>query len=286
MPAFPRLAVIVAATITGLAFADSPRITRDIHYTDSKDLNLSFDVCRPAEPNNAAVLYIVSGGWYSRRFDPNSLFPDTKAEKNVFGKLVDEGFTVFLVRHRSAPRHKVPEAVEDVRNATRFIRQHADEYAVKENRFGAMGASAGGHLSLMLGVAEGPADESGVSDRVQAVVAYCPPTDLRPILGFKEQFPALDFDPQLAASVSPLAHVSPDDAPTLLVHGTADRLVPLLSSQAIHAAFVLHGVQDRLLPLQGAGHGFRGQAAIEANDAAVVWFKEKLLNIAPAEGNR
>lgn len=274
------LIVTVTLSAAQSAGAGPPRITRDIRYTTADDLALSLDVCQPGEPNGAAVLYMVSGGWYSHRFDPATLFPRTSREKNVFGKLVDEGFTVFLVRHRSAPQFKVPDAVSDVRAATRFVRLKADDYNVDPERFGAMGASAGGHLSLMLGTCDGPQDdraETSASDRVQAVVAYFPPTDLRPILGFKDKFPALDFDPKLAESVSPLAHVSADDAPTLLVHGTADRLVPILSSQAIHLAFIASGVPDKMIALPGAGHGFRGEAAVQANDAAVAWFKERLL---------
>lgn len=278
--------VSIGVSDVQVAFAAKPKILRDIPYADSDDLALSLDVCQPRNPNGAAVLYMVSGGWYSRRFDPNVLFPTTRQEKNVFGKLIDEGFTLFLVRHRSAPTYKVPDAVSDVRTATRFVRSQSEKFRIDPSRFGAMGASAGGHLSLMLGTADGKADADqtdtdltrAVSDRVQAVVAYFPPTDLRPILFAKDKFPALDFDPALAKDVSPLAHVTADDAPTLLVHGTADRLVPLLSSQAIHLAFSSQKVPVKLITLNGAGHGFQGDFAVEANNAAVTWFKQRLVD--------
>lgn len=284
--AIASVLAVVSLVAPRAAVSDQPRITRDVPYCNSDDLQLTFDVCQPDEANSAAVLYMISGGWYSRRFDPAALFPETRREKNLFGKLIDAGFTVVLVRHRSAPQHKVPEAVADVRRATQFLRHHADEYGLDADRFGAMGGSAGGHLSLMLGTAEAEQhvddeltlpDLATISARVQAVVAYFPPTDLRPILFMKQQFPALDFDPALAASVSPLAYVTSDDAPTLLVHGTNDRLVPILSSQAIYLAMQTAKVPVELLTLQGAGHGFRGDAANKAADAAVSWFQKQLL---------
>lgn len=279
-------AIILFAVATAPTEADQPTITRDVRYSSVEDPQLTFDVCKPDAANGAAVLYMVSGGWYSRRFDPAILFPKTKREKNLFGKLVDAGFTLVMVRHRSAPRFKVPDAVGDVRRATRFLRQHAEDFDLDSERFGAMGGSAGGHLSLMLGTADDAnpaadrfADESlaEISDRVQAVVAYFPPTDIRPILGFKKQFPALDFDPVLAESVSPLAYVTDDDAPTLLVHGTEDRLVPLISSQAMLLAMQAARVPVQLLTLEGAGHGFEGDASKEAANAAVDWFTKHLV---------
>ena len=70
------------------------------------------------------------------------------------------------------------------------------------------------------------------SNRVAAVVAYFPPVKLSEFLELKNRFPALEFDPKLADSVSPLEFVTADDAPTLLVHGDKDDLVKLDQSRA------------------------------------------------------
>jgi BD-FAE protein len=89
-------------------------------------------------------------------------------------------------------------------------------------------------LSLVLGTSSDNGDNKSkdeverVSDRVQAVVAYYPPVDLREWVGkLTDKFPALGFDPKDAESVSPLLHVSADDPPTLLIHGDKDDLVKL-----------------------------------------------------------
>ena len=102
------------------------------------------DLFRPAEKkSDAAILFMVSGGWFSKWAPP-------EATRNPFSFLLDEGYTVFAVRHGSSPRYSIPEIVTDVRNAVKFVRTNADKFAIDADRLGVLGMSAGGHLSLML----------------------------------------------------------------------------------------------------------------------------------------
>ena len=189
----------------------------------------------PPKQNGAAILFMISGGWFSNWFPPEN-------SVNWVGYLLDEGFTVITVRHGSAPWFKVPEAVQDVRRAVRHIRLNAESYGIDAERLGVIGGSAGGHLSLMLGLSSdtGIADSEDpverVSNRVAAVVAHFPPTDLRGMSGESERFPALEFDAEKEASVSPILFVSDDDPPVLLIHGDQDRLVPIEHSQKLKAS--------------------------------------------------
>ncbi|MFC1530585.1 alpha/beta hydrolase family protein, partial [Gemmatimonadota bacterium] len=82
----------------------------------------------------------------------------------------------------------------------------------------------------------------------------------------------------LAPSISPLLHVTPDDPPTLLIHGDADELVPLSASKVIHQAFLETGVTTDLIVLEGAGHGFQDEYARRATAATVAWFEKYLLD--------
>ena len=265
----------VALAVDGEARLLTVEITPDVVYGHKSGMALTYDVIQPAQANGAGILYMVSGGWFSRWSPPE------KTAENFEG-LLDKGFTVFAVRHGSAPRFKVPEAVEDVKLATRFIRLHAADYGVDSDRLGVFGGSAGGHLSLMLGTTgdEGDADSKDPalreSSRVAAVVAYFPPVDLRESVGPNDRFPALDFDLTLAAAVSPILHVSPDDVPTLMIHGDKDTLVPLHNSERILKAFEEVGVGTDLIVLEGAGHGFRGAHAETAREAMANWFETHL----------
>jgi acetyl esterase/lipase len=276
--------------VTAVAHAQDgaalPRVTGDVVYGHKLGMALTLDVVTPSQPNGAGVLFMVSGGWVSSWADPHAAV-ESGAIQRRFGALLDRGFTVFLVRHGSSPLFKVPDAVSDVREAVRFVRSNAAKYGVDPERLGVFGGSAGGHLSLMLGLAGNglqPAGEDGAAAKpdaaepvdVAAVAAYFPPVDLRRLVGPSERFPALDFDPELADDVSPLLFVSAGDPPVLLVHGTADTLVPLSNSQILYDALNAQRVESRLIVLDGAGHGFEGDQAKQAITAVADWFTEHL----------
>ena len=269
--------------------SESPyEITPDVIYGHKAGMALTFDVIRPKEPNGAGVMFMMSAAWVSGWIPPESLVDaEAPARGQLFGRLVDHGYTLFIVRHGSSPQFKVPEAVADIRRAARYIHLNAEKFGVDRKRIGVCGASAGGHLSLMLGTtaddgdskSEDPIDRT--SNRVAAVVAYFPPVDLREWVG-DERFAALDFDPKLAEAVSPLLHVTPDDAPTLLVHGDEDGLVKLDNSERIRDAFQEENVPCELIVIEGAGHGFPGDTGQRASHALVDWFDKYL---APDDGS-
>ncbi|WP_092048465.1 alpha/beta hydrolase [Planctomicrobium piriforme] len=255
------------------------KITPDIVYGHKAGMALTFDMVRPENPNGAAVLFMVSGGWVSGWAPPESIVRKNHLTPNPFEELVDKGYTLFLVRHGSSPYFKVPEAVADVRRATRFIRMHAEDYGIDHKRMGVFGMSAGGHLSLMLGTtaddgnpeAKDPVDR--ISDRVTAVVAIFPPTKIDEFFPLRKRFAALEFPDDQAESVSPLLKASSDDAPTLLIHGDKDELVPISHSERMEVAFKEKMVPAELLVIPGAAHGFQGVDQARSQEALVNWFE-------------
>ncbi len=282
------LIVVTLIAVAPLVLAqaeDGFSITTDHIYGHKAGMALTFDVVRPTDnANGVGLLYMVSGGWVSRYFDLERAMSDSGSQRGRFASLVDRGFTLFMVRHGSSPYFKVPDAVEDVRRALRFIRHHASDFGVDPDRLGVFGGSAGGHLSLMLGTASDKGDReaedpiSRTPAKVAAVVAYFPPVDLRGLAGPSDRFPALDFDPDAEASVSPILYVTSDDPPTLLIHGDEDTLVPLNNSERIRDAFEEANVPTQLIVMEGAGHGFRGQQGSQAAAALADWFERYLVN--------
>ncbi len=122
-------------------------ITPDVVYGHKDGMALTFDVFTPScEANGVGILNMVSGGWVSRWTAPEEA-------RSRYDALLDEGFTVFAIRHGSSPRFNVPEAYADVTRAVRFVRLHARRFQIDPERIGVYGGSAGGHLSLMLGLA-------------------------------------------------------------------------------------------------------------------------------------
>lgn len=250
--------------------------TRDVIYGHHDGMANVYDVIKPDNANGSAVLYMVSGGWVSRWAAPES-------RVTQFKPLLDAGITVIPVHHGSAPRFKVPEAHADVKRALRHITLNAADYGIDPNRLGVFGGSAGGHLSLMLGLNGDNGDPQGrdVVDRaparIKAVVAYYPPSDLRRLTGPNERFPALDFPQEQAAAISPILFADGKDPATLIVHGDADDLVNISSGQAMYDALKKAGAKTEFIVIKGGDHGFRDTAhRAQATAAMAKWFRENL----------
>ena len=277
-------AVLLAASPAPADAEKKAEAVPDVVYGHKDGMALTLDVIKPVKPNGAGILWIQSGGWYSR-------WVDAQGWLRVGKPFLDRGFTLFIVRHGSAPKYTVPEAIEDVRRSVRFIRLKAKDYGVDPERLGVMGGSAGGHLSLMLGTtgddgnpnAKDPVLRQG--SRVAAVVALYPPTDLRgwvndppaTIKAVAALKPPLTFDPKKEADCSPLLKVTARAAPTLLIHGDMDTLVPISHSTNMLTAMEGAKAPCKLVTIKGAGHGFSPkQNETIVSPAMFEWFEKHL----------
>jgi acetyl esterase/lipase len=286
------IALLIACTVCCLATAaeaaEKVEIARDVAY-DRKDELQTMDVVTPPHANGAGILCIASGAWHSCKQPPEATLV-ASASYPYFGwfecrALLDKGFTLFLVRHRSGEKHLLPEIVDDVHRSVRFIRHNAKRFGVDPERLGVTGCSSGGHLTLMLATTADDGDPNAndellrTSDRVAVAVAYMPPTDLRPWFRTNryKDWEALRFDPALAGTYSPLALVSPKTAPTLFIHGDKDFGVPLELSEKMLAECRKNHVPCELVVIKGAGHGFAGKDRKQAETARDAWFAKYLL---------
>lgn len=276
--------MLLASWLPAMVCGADPQITADVVYGHKDGLALTFDLIRPAQPNGAAILHLQSGGWYSSWTDPKNRIATSQP-------FLDDGFTVLIVRHGSAPRYQVPDAVADVRLCVRYVRMHAAELGIDPTRLGVWGASAGGHLTLMLATTGDDGDPQARdeiqrhSSRIAAGVAWFPPTDLRgwttsppaeiaAVPGLK---PPLTFAANLEESVSPIAHVTADDAPVLMIHGDQDRLVPIEHSQKLLPVLQTAKVPAELITVSGAAHGYSPEQTQQIIIPGMLrWFREHL----------
>jgi acetyl esterase/lipase len=254
---------------------------RDVIYGHRDGLALTYDVFKPVKnANGALVVNMVSAGWRSSWAPPEE-------RQARYQALIDKGFIVVALYHASAPRFQVPDAVADVRLGMRHIKRHATSYGADPARIGVWGASAGGHLALVAGMmaddgnpaAANPLERWG--NRVAAVVAYFPPTNLAALLQGRPKAGAIDFDDKLLPTVSPILSVDANDPPTLILQGDADRGVPPAQAEAMHAALDKVGVENKLKMYAGADHDFyvKGDPAktdAYAMNAMVGWFESHL----------
>ena len=245
--------------------------TEDVIYGRKFGTALTLDVFTPTNANGYGVVAVISGGWFSSH--------DAISAKNIM-PLLDRGYTVFSVVHGSQPKFTVTEIVEDLHRAIRFIRHNASNYGIRSDKLGITGGSAGGHLSLTMGTqgSDGKIDAKDPVDRfsssVQAVACFFPPTDflnyggdgedavgVGRLKGFKAAFGArtetVEDRQELGRKISPYYHVSSRTAPTLIIHGDADRLVPIYQAERFKSACEKSGVAVKVVVREGAEHGWK-----------------------------
>jgi acetyl esterase/lipase len=272
-----RILLWAASLLCFSAFAQSNTTfqrTEDVIYGRKFGTALTLDIFQPAKTNGLGIVLMVSGGWFSAH---EAITP------KFFQPLLDRGYTVFTVVHGSQPKFVITEIVPDIHRAIRFIRSNAAKYGVDPNRLGITGGSAGGHLSLVMGTqgkdgdpkAKDPIDRLG--SQVQCVACFFPPTDflnygqagedavgVGTLKNFKAAFGPRSDTPEgrqeLGREISPIYSIHSNTPPTLILHGDADKLVPIYQAQTFVKRCEEMGVPARLVVKEGKEHGWPDMA--------------------------
>jgi len=253
---------------------DDVAFERDLVYGKGGGEELKLNLSRPKSAEGAlpCVLVIHGGGWAGGH---------RAGHDEITWKLAKRGYVSATVGYRLAPRHRYPAAVEDVKCAVRYLRANAEKHGIDRDRLAAIGFSAGGHLSMMLGVMgkddglEGDGGSADQSSQVQCVVSFFGPANflakdlpetsqkiLATFMGGTAEEKADDYK-----KASPVTYVSKGDAPMLLFQGTKDPLVPHSQALAMLDAMTAAGVPGRVELLPGAQHGWGGPEAARTEEA-------------------
>jgi pectinesterase len=233
----------------------------DVVYGKVDGLELRLDASVPAGQGPfAAVIYIHGGGW--GRGDKRSVGVGTGADAVPWADtLTSSGLAWFSINYRLAPQHRWPACLEDVQTAIKWIKAHAAEFQVDPARLAVMGHSAGGNLACLAATLKDPAV------RVQALVGCAAVTNHEQELpvrgGVSPALQALLNQPHaitpeslaLLRELSPLNHVHAGMPPVLLIHGDADKTVPIQQSHDFQAKLRQLGVPCDLVVIPGAAHG-------------------------------
>jgi acetyl esterase/lipase len=238
-------------------------VTREVPFHETDRGTLRLDVVEPtAVTGPLPVVVLIRGGGFH------------VGDKGEFARqamdFASEGYVAVEPQYRLAPDSQFPAPVVDVKAAIEWVRSEGDRFGADPSRISLVGHSAGANLAAMAGVTQDdPAFEPeaypGASSAVDAVVGYAGIYDFLAAARQRDEEPAerIDIgylgtapadDPERAELASPTSHVDTDAAPTLLVHGTDDEVVPAAQAELFHE--VLEPVTDAELELREEDHGF------------------------------
>ncbi len=247
----------IDTSLAGVREAGDARVIRDLEYARANGKPLLLDLYLPehAQGKLPVIVSIHGGGWHGGQ-----------KERSPGLHFTRYGYAVASVDYRLTGEAVFPAQIEDCKAAVRWLRAHAAFYGLDPDRFGAWGASAGGHLSALLGTSGGVAElegnlgNSSYSSRVQAVVDYFGPIDVALWYRQKKQEDAaliggpVTGNERRLALANPITYVDRGDPPTLIAHGRQDPLVPMSQSQLFEEALRKAGVPVQLHLVPGAGH--------------------------------
>jgi acetyl esterase len=236
-------------------------VRHDLTYRHVGGDDLKLDAYIPAGGGaRPGVMVIYGGGW---------ILGSKEQSAPLARQLAEQGFVAFAMNYRLAPFHPFPAAVDDVQASVEWVRDHAFDFGLDPARIGAIGGSAGGHLSAMLAtLGEGPHDRGS---RISAAVSWAGPMDLHPAEFGPDSQIYLDAflncigrpcDEATVVAASPISHVDPSDAPILLAQGEEDQLVPPDQGLRMADALQAGGVDHELLLIPNAGHDERVVAPV------------------------
>jgi len=259
-----KLHVVALFTLLGLsAYAQEPKpvipdsisVEANIAYGQYKETVL--DIMQPKEDSGGkrpGVIAIHGGGWVGGSKDQYG--------PRVCGRYVEKGFVCANVEYRLAKAATAPAAATDVLNAAHWFEANAKKYNVDTKRIVVTGGSAGGHLSLMVGMTPKSA-KLGPPAKVAAVVDFYGITDVGDQFdGPHKQDYAVTWVPEqsgrleLASRVSPMTYVRKGLPPILAIHGDADSTVPYEHSVKLVKALRDAGDDAELVSVPQGEHGF------------------------------
>ena len=195
----------------------SIKVTENIAYRTDVGPNTVLDMAQPLfgpQTDRPAILIIHGGGWSA----------GSKNDMVYRTLMIDyamKGYVVCNMNYRLIQEALPPACIEDVRCAVRWMKANAKAIGIDSNRIGTYGHSAGGHLSLMLGVSAASQafnDESdpwkAYSPSVACSVGGAPPTELGRAGGWADQ-----------KELWPIGYISACKTPILVLQGAEDPVV-------------------------------------------------------------
>ncbi len=205
-----------------------------VTYARYGERKLKLDIYRPksAKGDLPAIVCIHGGGWAKG---------DRRNHAHVAQYIASQGYVAATISYRLSGESPFPAQIQDCKAAVRFLRANAKEYGLQADKIGAIGHSAGGHLTALLATSgdveslEGNGGNPGVSSSIQAAVPSGAQTEFesertRSISAEPNRgriwraflTGSLEESPNVYRLASPIHHLDAGDPPTFFTTGEFD----------------------------------------------------------------
>ena len=245
---------------------------------DGKELKLDiYSLKGDTVKNRPTIIYIHGGSWTGG--DKSWIhFTERQALANA---LVKEHYAVVAINYRIADGKSSDFQTElsDCRDAIKWVRRNAGKYNMNSQKIGLWGTSAGAHLSLICGYL--PTD----STDVKFIIDYYGPTNLNKLfytslspIGvtiaksivpklYAERKVLLNIFPRNFCDVySPVNLVDDFSTPTLILHGSKDKLVPINQAYELEEQLNKYQIPHKMFIYPNLAHGFTHPTQQEIDD--------------------
>lgn len=223
--------------------------TENYVFKETTNLDLKIYVFKPdawdASQENPAIVFYFGGGWNSRHITQFVAYAQYYASK---------GFVCFIpnYRVRSTDNSQAIDSVKDAQDAFAYVRKNVSKFGIDAERIAASGGSAGGHLAASLGTLND--EKNKKSSKPNALILFNPVCVVDPFRNPERMnFARLGVK---GYEISPYHNVDKSVPPTIIYHGTKDRLVPYITAEMFHKKMLEVGNDCTLIPFEGRDHGF------------------------------
>lgn len=224
---------------------------RLVTYKKIGEKELQLHIFQPAgfKPDDKRPCFLVihGGGW--TKGAPPRMYPFAKH----FTDLGMVGISMQYRLHNATAGIPVFDCVKDARSAVRYVRAHAAEFGIDPAKIIVSGGSAGGHL------AAATAQFDDVNEATDDLTVSTIPNVLVLLFPVIDTSKAGYGNAKIGAQwrqISPLHQVRPGIPPTLIFHGTGDKVTPFAGAKAFHDAMLKAGNRCELVVHEGGEHGY------------------------------
>ncbi|OJU18622.1 MAG: hypothetical protein BGN88_00605 [Clostridiales bacterium 43-6] len=242
----------------------------DIVFKKTGSMELTLDVLQPTRrkfSKNPVIVLIHGGAWVSgdKASDLDMLLPAINVMRS-------KGYAVVSTNYRLATSSvKFPLPVIDCADAVRWCVKNAAEYDFDTSKMGICGASAGGYLSLMAGLAPETFTEDndlkGIGYELRYIIDVCGPAVLdinKTTVQSEYAKETLSYfmggspekKPAAYQKANPMNYLNPSAPGLLIIHGKDDNTVPFEQSQLLYNEAQKMKMDARLIGVNNAGHSF------------------------------